>query len=69
MSTVERIYRRLEAWGYPLPAIDWLRRHRLPVIVILAAISWVIVVAVLFGLYRFTSEFFEIVATALAAWV
>ena len=52
MGAVEKLYRQLEMWGYPRPAIDWLRVHRLPVIVFLGACSWVITIALLLGLYR-----------------
>lgn len=43
---MERIYQLLLTAGYPVRGIDWLRQHRLPVIVALATGSW----AVLIGL-------------------
>ena len=42
---LEFIYRRLEAWGYPRAGVDWLRRRRLLVIVVLAALCWVVCIA------------------------
>jgi len=43
--------RRIEAWGYPKPATDWLRRHRLLTIVVLAAGSWAGLLALIVALY------------------
>jgi hypothetical protein len=63
---LEKIYRHLEAWGYPQQGIDWLRRHRLPVIVILAALSWITFVAVLVGLYQLSFRISDLAASAFA---
>ena len=43
-SVVERIYQLLLTAGYPERGIDWLRQHRLPVIVALAIGSWAVVI-------------------------
>lgn len=40
---MERIYGWLLAAGYPQAGIDWLRRLRLPIIMILALVAWVLV--------------------------
>lgn len=53
---METIYRRLEAWGCPLAAIDWLRNRRLLVIVVLALLSWVSVVAIGMGLHAIATQ-------------
>lgn len=37
---MERIYDWLAAIGYPERNLDWLRRRRLPIIIVLAAASW-----------------------------
>ncbi len=38
---LDRLYELLAVAGYPPKAIDWLRRHRLSAILILAFIAWV----------------------------
>ena len=48
---MEALFRRLEAWGYPAPAIDWLRKRRLLVIVILALLSWTVLAVLAIGIY------------------
>ncbi len=47
---MERLYDWLLAAGYPKQGIDWLRRHRLSIIIVLAALSWVPVVALVWFL-------------------
>ncbi len=37
---VKRIYELLLELGYPPSGIDWLRRHRLPAIIVMALLSW-----------------------------
>lgn len=44
---MERIYRLLQAYGYPADGIDWLRQRRLRVIVFLAAAAWALVIALI----------------------
>jgi hypothetical protein len=41
---MERLYQMLEAFGYPAEGIDWLRRHRLVVVLGLAAAAWALVI-------------------------
>lgn len=43
---METIYRRMESWGFPAAGTVWLRRRRLPVIMILAILSWALVIGV-----------------------
>ena len=37
---MEQVYAWLAVKGYPTQWLDWLRRHRLVTIVILAALAW-----------------------------
>ena len=37
---MERVYQLLLAAGYPVQGIDWLRRHRLATIVVMAIAAW-----------------------------
>lgn len=37
---MDRLYELLAAAGYPQKAIDWLRRHRLSAILMLAVVAW-----------------------------
>ncbi|MGV8830522.1 MAG: hypothetical protein ACOH2N_00985 [Devosia sp.] len=41
---MERAFKWLLAAGYPRPAIDWLRRHRLAIIIVLGILAWVPVI-------------------------
>lgn len=41
-EAVERIYKILLSYGYPPKAVDWLRRHRLMIIILLALLCWAI---------------------------
>jgi hypothetical protein len=43
---MDRVYNVLLSLGYPREGIDWLRRHRLATILVLAAIAWAPVIAV-----------------------
>ncbi|WIJ23925.1 hypothetical protein [Devosia sp. RR2S18] len=43
---LERLYEVLRRWGYPEQGLDWLRRHRLPIIVAMALLSWALFVGV-----------------------
>lgn len=45
---MDRLYRLLEAAGYPREAIDWLRRHRLAVILLMAAASWIPIILLIY---------------------
>jgi hypothetical protein len=47
---MDRLYRLLEAAGYPSDAIDWLRRHRLAVILVMAVASWIPVAVLVYAL-------------------
>lgn len=40
---MDLVYRMLAAAGYPQEGIDWLKRHRLAVIVVLALAAWALV--------------------------
>jgi len=37
---LERIYELLLTAGYPLGGVDWLRRHRLLTIIVMAVAAW-----------------------------
>ena len=37
---MERVYQLLLAVGYPSRGVDWLRQHRLAVIVVMALAAW-----------------------------
>jgi len=49
---MERLYDWLISAGYPREGVDWLRRHRLAVIVMLAALAWVPVLVALWLFFR-----------------
>lgn len=49
---MEAIYRRMESWGFPAAGTAWLRRRRLPVIIILAILSWALFIALGMTLYH-----------------
>jgi len=61
---VETIFRRLEAWGYPVAAIDWLRKRRLLVIVVLAVLSWLFGIALFLGVFLAVTHLMAYVAAA-----
>ena len=42
---MERVYRMLLAMGYPQESIDWVRQHRLSVIVLMAIAAWAFFIA------------------------
>jgi hypothetical protein len=42
---VERVYQILLAVGYPPEGIDWVRKHRLPVIIAMAIGAWALFIA------------------------
>jgi hypothetical protein len=43
---LERIYQLLLTAGYPVRGVDWLRRHRLGTIIVLAIASWALFIAI-----------------------
>jgi hypothetical protein len=43
---VERIYQLLLTAGYPIQGVDWLRRHRTIIIILLAIASWMLFIAI-----------------------
>jgi hypothetical protein len=43
---MERVYRILLAVGYPLEGVDWMRRHRLAVIVAMAIAAWALFISI-----------------------
>jgi hypothetical protein len=44
---MERIYRLLQAYGYPADGINWLRKRRFRVIVFLAAGAWALTIGLI----------------------
>ncbi len=42
---MERIYEILLEWGYPSRAVDWLRRYRLPIVLLMGLLSWVLLIS------------------------
>ena len=61
---METIFRRLEAWGYPVAVIDWLRKRRLLVIVVLAVLSWLFGIALFLGVFLAVTHLMAYVAAA-----
>jgi hypothetical protein len=49
---MDRVYNVLLSLGYPRAGIDWLRRHRLLTILVLAALSWLPVIALVWFVLR-----------------
>ena len=45
LHIMERVYRTLLWLGYPEAGVEWMRRHRLPVIVVLAILAWMPILA------------------------
>lgn len=43
---MDRVYEILLSLGYPREGIDWLRRHRLGIILVLALLAWLPVIGV-----------------------
>jgi hypothetical protein len=43
---MERVYDALLSLGYPAAGVDWLRRLRLHIIVLLAILAWLPIIAV-----------------------
>ena len=41
---MERVFTWLLAVGYPKNGVDWLRRLRLPVLIVLVVLSWLLFV-------------------------
>ena len=64
---MEALFRRLEAWGYPREALEWLRRHRLLAIVILAVASWFCFLVLFLGAYFLGSQLYGIITGITAA--
>ena len=64
MVQLERVYRILLAVGYPDAGIDWLRRHRLATIVLLAGLSWIVLLVGGWLLLSGASVLFEIIVLA-----
>ncbi|WP_332687214.1 hypothetical protein [Devosia sp.] len=46
---LDQLYERLLTFGYPRAGIDWLKRHRLPVILVLAFVCWALLLALIWG--------------------
>ncbi|MBD8064829.1 hypothetical protein IC608_04985 [Devosia sp. PTR5] len=49
---MDRIYDWLLAAGYPREGVDWIRRHRLLVLVALAILAWLPVVLIVWLFLR-----------------
>jgi hypothetical protein len=49
---MDRVYNVLLSLGYPREGIDWLRRHRLLTITVLAALAWLPVIALVWFVLR-----------------
>lgn len=45
-ANMERVYDALLSLGYPAAGVDWLRRLRLHVIVLLAILAWLPIIVV-----------------------
>ena len=43
---MERVYQLLLAAGYPQEGIDWMRKHKLTVIIAMAIAAWALFIAV-----------------------
>jgi hypothetical protein len=43
---MERVYRMLLAVGYPREGVDWIRKHRLAVIIAMAIAAWALFISV-----------------------
>jgi uncharacterized membrane protein YdbT with pleckstrin-like domain len=41
---MERVYQLLLSAGYPVEAVDWLRRHRTATIAVMAVAAWALFV-------------------------
>lgn len=46
---LDQLYERLLTFGYPRAGIDWLKRHRLSVILVLALACWVLLLGLIWG--------------------
>ena len=57
---MERIFKRLERWGLPLESLEWLRRRRLLVIVVIALVGWIAALAVGLAAYFVASDLGEL---------
>ena len=51
----------MEAWGYPRRGADWLRRRRLLAILVLAVLSWCVMVGLGFLVYFLAGEILDVV--------
>jgi len=49
---MDRIYELLLSVGYPRAGIDWLKRHRLLTIAVLAALAWLPVIVAIWLLLQ-----------------
>lgn len=43
---MERVYGALLSLGYPAAGVNWLRRYRLHVIVLLAVVAWLPIIGI-----------------------
>lgn len=53
---MERVFAWLLAAGYPQQGIDWLRRRRLAVLIVLALLSWVLLIGLAWLLFNVGGE-------------
>jgi len=48
-AALGQIYERLVTFGYPKVGIDRVKQHRLPIIIVLAAAGWILLLAMIVG--------------------
>jgi hypothetical protein len=54
---LDLLYERLLTFGYPRAGIEWLKRHRLSVILVLAFASWLLLLALIWaGVWYFQAS-------------
>jgi hypothetical protein len=63
-TRIDNLYRLIETWGYPRAGTDWLRRHRVWFIVILACLAWAAFVLVGWAAIAVLTWFFDSVIGA-----
>lgn len=52
---LDQLYETLLTFGYPPAGIDWLKQHRLSVIIALAVLCWIVLLAAVVGAAWFFS--------------
>ena len=54
---MDRLIRELSTRFDPRPRLDWLTGLRLPIIVLLAIVSWVVFIGIGIGVFLFVRQF------------